>query len=77
MHTVTRAVNIKCQSHGYWQEFLPLSLMKSNPSLNPIVSSIYGGDNQSPALPLLHLKHRPEAEHSLEGPHKRLTGKQA
>lgn len=75
MHIVTRAVNIKCQSHGYWQEFLPLSLMKSNPSLNPIVSNIYGGDNQSPALPLPRSKRRPEAEHSLEGLCKRLTGK--
>jgi len=54
MHALTTSVNIKCQPHWYWQEFLPRTLIKSSLLLNPILPNIYRGDNQSTVLPQPH-----------------------
>lgn len=48
-------VHIKYQSHWYWQEFLPFTLMRPDSSLSPILPDIYRGDNQSTGLSSPHL----------------------
>lgn len=48
-------VHIKYQSHWYWQESLPFTLMRPDSSPSPILPDIYRGDNQSTGLSSPHL----------------------
>lgn len=48
-------VHIKYQSHWYWQEFLPFTLIRPDSSPSPILPDIYRGDNQSTGLSSPHL----------------------